>query len=356
MIRAEQKEIIVETVEIAPGYRISRIVKGNWQLAERHGPSVAREEAVAGMRRFVEAGVTAFDCADHYVGVEETIGAFRRQHPDLARAVKIHTKIVPDRDQLPVLRREDIVALVDRSLDRLGVDMLDMVQFHWWDYAVSGAVEAMGWLADLRAAGKIDLLGTTNFDTAHLRAFIDAGLPLVSNQLQYSVLDRRPEKGLASYTKDHGIALQCYGAVAGGFLSARWLGAPDPEPPFANRSLVKYRLIIDEFGSWAAFQALLQALDRVARLHGVSLTAVATRWVLDRPGVATAIVGARTAEHLADIVSIATLHLSPEDRAEIDVALTPGPPGDCYDLERETGGRHASIMWTNQNAKGAGAR
>jgi aryl-alcohol dehydrogenase-like predicted oxidoreductase len=346
----------VETVEIAPGYRISRIVKGNWQLAERHGPSVAREEAVAGMRRFVEAGVTAFDCADHYVGVEETIGAFRRQHPELARTVKIHTKIVPDRDQLSVLRRDDIVALVDRSLERLGVDVLDMVQFHWWDYAVPGAVEAMGWLADLRVAGKIDLLGTTNFDTARLRAFIDAGLPLVSNQLQYSVLDRRPEHGLSAYARDHGIALQCYGAVAGGFLSARWLGAPDPEPPFANRSLVKYRLIIDEFGSWAAFQALLQALDRVARRRGVSLTAVATRWVLDRPGVATAIVGARTAEHLADIVSIAALRLTDEDRAEIDAALTPGPPGDCYDLEREPGGRHASIMWTNQNTKGAGAR
>ncbi len=346
----------METVEIAPGYRISRIVKGNWQLAERHGPSVAREEAVAGMRRFVEAGVTAFDCADHYVGVEETIGAFRRQHPELARTVKIHTKIVPDRDQLPVLRRADLVALVDRSLDRLGVDVLDMVQFHWWDYAVPGAVEAMGWLADLRVAGKIDLLGATNFDTARLRAFVDAGLPLVSNQLQYSVLDRRPEHGLSAYARDHGIALQCYGAVAGGFLSARWLGAPDPEPPFANRSLVKYRLIIDEFGSWAAFQSLLQALDRVARRRGVSLTAVATRWVLDRPGVATAIVGARTAEHLADIVSIAALRLTDEDRAEIDAALTPGPPGDCYDLEREPGGRHASIMWTNQNTKGAGAR
>lgn len=346
----------MQTVEIAPGYRISRIVKGNWQLAERHGPSVAREEAVAGMRRFVEAGVTAFDCADHYVGVEETIGAFRRQHPDLARTVKIHTKIVPDRDQLPVLRRADLVALVDRSLDRLGVDVLDMVQFHWWDYAVPGAVEAMGWLADLRVAGKIDLLGATNFDTARLRAFVDAGLPLVSNQLQYSVLDRRPEHGLSAYARDHGIALQCYGAVAGGFLSARWLGAPDPEPPFANRSLVKYRLIIDEFGSWAAFQALLQALDRVGRRRGVSLTAVATRWVLDRPGVATAIVGARTADHLADIVSIAALRLTDEDRAEIDAALTPGPPGDCYDLEREPGGRHASIMWTNQNTKGAGAR
>ncbi len=346
----------MESVEIVPGYRVSRIVKGNWQLAERHGPAVARDEAVEDMRRFVEAGVTAFDCADHYIGVEETIGAFRARYPSLARDVKIHTKIVPDRDALPSLKRAEVEALVDRSLARLGVERLDMVQFHWWDYAAKGAVETMGWLDDMRRAGKIELLGATNFDTTHLRAFIEARLPVVSNQLQYSVLDRRPAHGLADFAQRHGIALQCYGAVAGGFLSARWLGAPEPEPPFANRSLVKYRLIIDEFGSWGQFQALLVALDGVARRHGVSLSAVATRWVLNQPGVATAIVGARTAEHLRDIVAVSSLTLDAADRAAIDAVLKPGPQGDCYDLEREPGGRHAVIMWTNQNTKGAGAK
>ncbi|MHB2169477.1 aldo/keto reductase [Alsobacter sp. R-9] len=348
----------MQTVEIAPGYRVSRIVKGNWQLAERHGPAVAQEQAVEDMRHFAEAGVTAFDCADHYIGVEETIGAFRRRHPALAAGVKIHTKIVPDRDALPTLKRPEVEALVDRSLSRLGVERLDMVQFHWWDYAVPGAVDALSWLADMKRAGKIDLIGATNFDTAHLKAFIEAGIPLVSNQLQYSVLDRRPQHGLAAYAAANGIALQCYGAVAGGFLSARWLGAADPEPPFANRSLVKYRLIIDEFGGWERFQALLRALDGVGRRHGVSLSAVATRWVLDRPGVATAIVGARTAEHLADIVAVDALRLTAQDEAEIAAAIAgaPGPAGDCYALEREPGGRHATIMWTNQNKGGAGAR
>ena len=75
----------VTQIEIAPSYRVSRLTKGNWQLAKRHGPQVERAVAIEAMRRFVEAGITNFDCADHYVGVEELIGAFRATHPALAR-------------------------------------------------------------------------------------------------------------------------------------------------------------------------------------------------------------------------------------------------------------------------------
>jgi aryl-alcohol dehydrogenase-like predicted oxidoreductase len=349
---------MVERVEIAPGYDGSRIIKGNWQLAERHGPAVAREKALDGMRRFVEAGFDTFDCADHYVGVEELIGDFRRQHPDLARRLKVHTKVVPDRDVLPKIKRADLEFLIDRARQRLGMDRLDLVQFHWWDYDVPGYVESMGWLADLRREGKIRQVGTTNFDVVRLKEIVDAGIEVAANQLQYSVLDRRPEGGMVAFARAHGIALLCYGTVAGGFLSKRWLGQPDPAPPLENRSLVKYRLIIDEFGSWDLFQTLLRTLDGIARDHGTSITAVATRWVLDRPGAAAAIVGARTDAHLADLLAVDALRLSDADRAAIDAVLAEarGPAGDCYALEREPGGRHASIMWTNQNLKGVGAR
>ena len=121
---------------------------------------------------------------------------------------------------------------------------------------------------------------------------------------------------------------------------------------------MKYRLIIDEFGSWDLFQALLGTLKRVADRHGVSLTAVATRWVLDRPGASTAIVGARTNAHLDDLLKIAALRLDDADRASIEAILAQarGPAGDCYDLERVKGGRHMTIMWMNQNIKGVGAR
>ena len=163
---------------------------------------------------------------------------------------------------------------------------------------------------------------------------------------------------MVAFAEANAIKLLCYGSVAGGFLSGKWLGAADPATPLANRSLVKYRLILDEFGSWDLFQELLRTLDGVGRKHGASITAVATRWVLDRPGGAAVIVGARTDAHLADLLKVDGLRLDAADRAAIDAVLAKanGPSGDCYALERVPGGRHASIMWTNQNIKGVGAR
>jgi aryl-alcohol dehydrogenase-like predicted oxidoreductase len=344
-----------EVATLAPGFTVSRIAKGNWQLAERHGAPYAREAAIDDMRRFVEAGITLFDCADHYVGVEPLIGEFRRRHPDHARRLRVSTKLVPDLESLPRLRRRDVEGIVDASLARLGQERLDLVQFHWWDYRVPGYVEAMHWLDDLRAAGKVELIGTTNFDTARLAEIVGSGVSIATNQLQYSVLDHRPEHGLAAFCAAHGISLLCYGTLAGGFIAERWLGAPEPRPPFANRSLVKYRLIIEDFGGWRPFQELLSVLAAIAQRHRVSLASVAIRYVLDRPGVAVAIVGARTAAHLHDLGQ--AVILDEGDRSAIGrvVAAAPGPRGDCYKLERVEDGPHSLIMWKNQNTGGAPA-
>jgi aryl-alcohol dehydrogenase-like predicted oxidoreductase len=209
----------METVEPAPGYRISRIVKGNWQLAERHGGSYAAADAIPDMRRFVEAGIDAFDCADHYMGVEELIGAFRRRHPELARRIKVHTKIVPDSAILSGIAKSDIAHIVDRARRRLGQERLDLAQFHWWAYDVPGYVESMAWLAEMQREGKIDLIGVTNFDVRRLGEILVAGIKIASNQLQYSAIDRRPDRGMVELCRRHGIALQCYGSVGGGFFS-----------------------------------------------------------------------------------------------------------------------------------------
>src|SRR5687767_6553945 len=273
----------VETVELAPGYVIARVAKGNWQLAAKHGQPYPREQAVEDMRRFVEAGINAFDCADHYVGVEGTIGAFRRAYPALAKRLRVSTKYTPDRDLLPTLKRSHVFQAVDTSLRRLGVERLDLVQFHWWDYDIPGCVQAMQWLQEAQQAGKVAHLGTTNFNVARLQEVLDAGVRLLTNQLQYSVLDHRPERGMVELCRRHGVHLLCYGTVAGGFLSSRWLGQADPPSPYANRSLVKYRLIIEDFGGWALFQELLRALDAIARKHAASIAAVAVRYALDKP-------------------------------------------------------------------------
>jgi len=333
--------------QLAPGYTISRLLKGGWQLAGGHGP-VDTAAALDDMDRFVDAGMTTFDCADIYTGVEALIGEWlkRRRARASALPVQVHTKYVPDLDRLPTHARADVVRGVDRSLARLGVDRLDLVQLHWWDYDVPGYVEAAAWLDEMRRAGKIRHVGLTNFDQRRLQEIVTAGIPVVSHQVQYSVLDRRPANGIAAQCARDGIGLLCYGAVAGGFLSDRYLGQPAPAAPLENRSLVKYRLIIDEFGGWDRFQRMLAALGEVAARHGVGIGAVAIRWVLDQPGVAGVIVGARHARHLDQASQACMLTLDDGDRAAIAGVQSgsTGPGGDVYDLERVKGGPHASIM------------
>lgn len=343
-------------VDLAPGYRISRLLKGGWQLAGGHG-RIDRDQAIADMFRFAAAGLTTFDCADIYTGVERLIGEFlarwrAERGVSGASAIRVHTKFVPDIAALPHVGRADVQRAIDRSLRRLRVETLDLVQFHWWDYAVPGYVEVAGWLADLRQAGKIRHLGVTNFDVPRLTELLDAGLPIVAHQVQYSLVDRRPEHGMVELCRSRGVGLLCYGALQGGFLSARWLGVPAPGDTLENRSLAKYRLILDEWGDWPLFQALLDALASVSRRHGVGLGSVALRWVLDRPGVAGVIVGARHAAHLDDTRRALALELDDEDRARLDAVLgrAVGPAGDTYALERIPGGRHAAIMRYDLNA------
>lgn len=335
-------------------YTIPCLIKGGWQLAGGHG-AVDADAAIADMTAFADAGITAFDCADIYTGVEALIGRFMREWRNTrgsdAHAIRVHTKCVPDLDKLPTLTRADVEAIIDRSLRRLGVERLDLVQFHWWDYDIPGAVQGMLHLHDLQRAGKIHHLGATNFDTAHITAMLDAGVPLVSHQVQLSLLDARALGEMATLCTARGVGLLCYGALAGGFLHERWLDAPEPAAPLENRSLVKYKLIIDDFGGWSLFQRLLQLLQRIATSHGTTIGAIAIRHVLDQPVVAAAIVGARSTAHLAPTLAATGITLTLDERAALTTLLAArtGPLGDVYALEREKGGRHASIMRYNLN-------
>ena len=293
----------VETIDLKPDYTISRVIRGGWQLAGGHGP-VDRVAAVDDLIAAFDAGIFTFDCADIYTGVEELYGAMRARLRETrgeaaAARLKVHTKLVPDLAILPRIARGDVEAIVDASLRRLRVEALDVVQFHWWDYAEPRWLEALHWLDAMRAKGKIRHIGGTNFDTPHVAAILSAGIPLLSLQVQYSLLDHRPENGLVALCRRHGVALFCYGSVAGGFLSDRWIGAPEPTTGLENRSLVKYKLIIDDFGGWGLFQELLATLRRIADRHATDVATVASRAALDRPGVAAVIVGARTRAHLA---------------------------------------------------------
>lgn len=346
----------VETVDLRPGHRISRVIKGGWQLAGDHG-EVRPEQAIADMEAFLDAGITTFDCADIYRGVEDMIGAFiadvrRRRGLEAASRVMVHTKLVPDLGRLANIRPGEIEAIVDRSLQRLKVDRLPLVQFFWWDMTRGDPVGALAVLRDCQRKGKIANLGVTNWDTPAMDRFIDAGFDVASAQVQYSLLDRRPGGAFARWCARRNVQILCYGTLAGGFLTEHWLGRPDPGFAFENRSLVKYRLIIDEFGSWDLFQSLLATLKSIGDRHGVALSSVATRWVLDQPQVAAAIVGARYARHLPQMLEVFRLALGDADRAAIaDVlAQAGGPGGPVYGLEGDRSGRHGRIMKYNLSA------
>ena len=192
-------------------------------------------------------------------------------------------------------------------------------------------------LRRLREEGRIAHLGVTNFDTDHLRILVGDGIELASNQVCFSLLDRRAAEDMTAFCREHGIGLLAYGTLGGGFLTDRWLGAPEPAAVH-DWSKMKYKRFIDEVGGWGVVQGILSALAEVAGKHAVSVANVATRWVLEQPAVAAVIVGARLgeSEHRPDNLRLFSFGLDADDRALIDRALaaTRRLPGDCGDEYR----------------------
>lgn len=343
-----------ERVQLSPGYSISRIIVGGWQFSKGHGAHGALgTDPVELFSRLVELGFTTFDCADIYQGVEEFIGGVLRKSRTSGNGsgIQVHTKFVPDLDVLPNIDQAYVERIIDRSLSRLGVERLDLLQFHWWDFLVPGYLEVAHWLKGLQEKGKIGLLGVTNFDRDHLDELVSAGIPVVSNQVQYSVLDRRPGRRLAGYCQDRGISLLCYGALSGGFLTDRFLDLDNPPPASENRSLTKYRLIIEELGGWDVYQSILSSLKEVADRHQTPLPSVALRWVLDQGAVGATITGIDSVDQARGLLEVSKMTLTHKDRRTLQAAMAEatGPGGPVYGLERDMDGPHGRIMRYNLN-------
>lgn len=335
---------------LAADYSVPAIIAGAWQLSEGHSQrAIDRADLFAAWDLLAAHGCDTLDCADIYTGVEALIGDYRAARPD--RRVQVHTKFVPDRDALAQVDRAYVTRVIERSLQRLRTDALDLVQFHWWRYDVPGMVEVACLLHDLQRAGKIRHLAITNTNTACTRALLDAGIPLVATQVQYSVLDRRPAAQLAPLAVERGMKLLCYGSVAGGFLGDAWRGASAPVGELENRSLIKYRLIIEDCGGWPAFQRLLEVLGDIGARHGVGIANVAQRWVLDQAATGAVIVGFRGEASAKRTVGTLGLSFSDDDRAQLAAVLRglPMPPGDVYDAERDPQSVHAGIIRYNLN-------
>jgi aryl-alcohol dehydrogenase-like predicted oxidoreductase len=314
-----------------------------WQVGGGHG-RIDPGRAVAAMAAYHEAGFTSWDLADHYGPAEDLVGAFRRrlaaERGEGSRAeIQALTKWVPRPG--PMTR-----AIVERAIDlsraRMGVDCLDLLQFHWWDYGDRRFLDALRHLADLKSDGRIRHLALTNFDTERLGVVVDHGIPIVSNQVQYSLVDQRPAARMESFCRDRGIALLTYGTLLGGLLSETWLGRAEPgRAGLGTVSLQKYKNMIDAWGGWTLFQELLAALRPVAQKHGAGIANVGTRMILDRPAVAGVIVGARLgiAENIADNARVFALALDADDAVGLEPVLARSRDllrviGDCGDEYR----------------------
>jgi len=293
-----------------------------WQVAGGHG-QIDHELAMADMLRYHDAGFTTWDLADIYGPAEDFIGEFRRR---LSKAkgkeeldkIQSFTKWVPQPSRIT---RSMVNSSIETSIRRMDVSSLDLLQFHWWDYNNPYYMDALKYLSELRDKGSIKHLGLTNFDTDHLQIITDSGVPIASNQVQYSIIDRRPEVKMIPFCRKHNISLLTYGSICGGLLSERYVGKTEPSITDLNTlSLQKYKKMIDTWGNWNLFQKLLLVLDNIAKKHRASIANVATNYILSKATVAGVIIGVRLGiiDHIDDNSNVFNFNLDDSDLESIN--------------------------------------
>lgn len=324
-----------DRLRLSDRLEISRVLTGLWQVAdiEKDGDLIDPETGAGWLSAYAARGFDTFDMADHY-GTAEIITGRLLAQSDAPRPLAF-TKWCPT----PGPMTRDIVrAGVQERLERLGVDRVDLLQFHWWGFQHPTWLDALHELHALREEGLIAEIGVTNFDAAHLALAHADGVPLLTNQVSFSLVDRRAAGDLSPLCGQTGMKLLAYGTLCGGFLSERWLGQPEPVE-IADWSKMKYKRFIDVTGGWQAFQGILEAANTIARKHGVSVANVATRWVLEHAAVAGVIVGARLGErvHAEDNLRLFSFALDAEDQQRLAGAFsaTAPVPGNCGDEYRK---------------------
>jgi len=322
-----------EKIALSENLTLRRALVGLWQVAdiEKDGDIIDPQIGAYHLSVYVEAGFDTFDMADHYGTAEIITGALLKR----GAPATVCTKWCPPPGPMTA---EVVRAGVQERLERLGVDRVDLLQFHWWSFEHPAWLDALHEMARLRDEGLIAEIGLTNFDAAHLQLALADGVPIVSNQVPFSLLDRRAAGPLSEVCKHWGVKLLCYGTLQGGFLSEKWLGQTEPLE-ISDWSKMKYKRFIDTAGGWDAYQNVLAAAAEVARKHGSSVANVATRWVLEHEAVAGVIIGARLGEarHSEDNLKLFDFSLDADDHTKLKDAFagTTPLPGDCGDEYRK---------------------
>jgi aryl-alcohol dehydrogenase-like predicted oxidoreductase len=293
------------------------------------------EDSLDAMRRALALGVNWIDTAAAY-GLghsEELVGRLLRDLPEADRPY-VFTKgglVWDERDRMaaPVqtlapdsLRRE-----VEASLRRLGVERIDLYQFHWPDAVGTPIEESWSALARLVEEGKVRAAGVSNFDVAQLER-CEAIRHVDSLQPPFSLIRREAAGAEIPWCAEHGTGVIGYSPMQSGILTDRF-----DTSRVAGLAPDDWRRKSSEFRSPRLDRnlALRDALRPIARRHGTTISAVAVAWTLAWPGVTGAIVGARSARQVEGWIAAASLELSPGDLDEIAAAIDrtgagAGPP------------------------------
>lgn len=326
---------------------IPRTIQGQWQLSGGHGKYTI-DSALSNMEAHYKAGMTALDTADIYGNSETIVGKFVSSHTNKGDDVVTPlTKFCCYRF-LDEIDRNEVRERINAQRQKLCVDKLPLVQFFWSNYDVKKYVDVALYLTELKEEGLIGEIGATNFDLIRLKELKEAGVPLVSHQVQLSALDQRPvQSGMADWCKENDISLLAFGTVCSGILSDQYLNKKDPptNDKLNTASLRLYNKTVQRFGSWQLVQELLSTMNDIAtqvKADGRSsdgdcnVSNIAQRYVLDTKGVDSIIIGVRNQNHIAENVRTHSFTLKEEEREAIDniVKKRKGPQGDVWDIER----------------------
>jgi aryl-alcohol dehydrogenase-like predicted oxidoreductase len=280
--------------------RISRIGLGTWQFGSRewgYGPSYAGQEAHAIVRRALELGVTLFDTAEIY-GLGRSERILGQALGEDRESAFLATKIFPVLPVAPVVEQRGVA-----SANRLGVRRLDLYQVHQPNPLVRDGTIMRGMRA-LQRVGLVGEVGVSNYSLDRWRAAERAlGRRVLSNQVQYSLVARSPERDLLPFAASTGHLVIAYSPLAQGLLSGRY--HRDHRP--ANRVRAASALFLPENLERAG--GLIASLREVADAHSATPAQIALAWAIHRPAV-VAIPGASSLEQLESNVAAADIELT----------------------------------------------
>ena len=306
------------------GLRVSVLTMGTMTFGGRGNfadvGSTGADEARRQVDQCLAAGVNLFDTADVYSGglSEEILGqALQGRRDEVLVATKVRMPMGSGPNDAG-LSRHHIVTGCEASLRRLGTDHIDLYQVHEWD-GCTPLEETLEALDLLVQSGKVRYVGASNYAGWQLLKALGTadrlGLPrFVSQQIYYSLQARDAEYELIPAAVDQGLGVLVWSPLAGGLMSGKY--RRDRQPPAGSRQLTEWNEppVRDQ----DALHATVDVLVAVAEGHGVSAAQVALAYVLGRPAVTSLVIGARTAEQLADNLAAADLVLTAEERSRLD--------------------------------------